>query len=51
MVNTLFDNYGNCTTFKLCNENEEFYKNSNEGDKDYRNVLMLSTPPSKNSHS
>jgi spore germination protein GerM len=50
MVNKLFDNYGNCTSFKLCNENEEFYKNSGqENDKDYRTMMMLNTPPS-NAH-
>jgi hypothetical protein len=32
----------------LCNENDEFYHNNNDGgDKDYRNLLMLNTPPSK----
>lgn len=51
MVNSLFDNYANCTTFKLCNENEDFSKHERiqEGDKDYRHFMMLSTPPS-NSH-
>jgi len=48
MANTLFDNYGNCNTFSLCNENEEFNKNIGDGgEKDYRNFLMLQTPPSK----
>ena len=51
MVNTFFNNYGNCTNFQLCNENEEFYQNNNNNDgcaeKDYRNLLMLNTPPSK----
>ena len=51
MVNSLFDNYANCTTFKLCNENEEFGKQdrNQEGDKDYRTFMMLNTPPS-NTH-
>lgn len=50
MANTFFNNYGNCTNFQLCNENDEFYQNNNDGgcgDKDYRNLLMLNTPPSK----
>ena len=49
MASTLFDNYGNCTTFKLCNENDEFTKtiDCDGGDKDYRNLMMLTTPPSK----
>jgi hypothetical protein len=48
MANTLLGNYGNCTTFKLCNENDEFTKNLGDGvDKDYRSLMMLTTPPSK----
>lgn len=59
MATTLLDNYGNCTTFKLCNENEEFYRVNHHNDhgighgpadRDYRNLLMLSTPPSKSNH-
>lgn len=50
MVNSLFDNYANCTTFKLCNENEEFGKQdrNTEREKDYRNFMILNTPPSNN---
>ena len=50
MVNSLFDNYANCTTFKLCNENEDFGKQdrNTERDKDYRNFMILNTPPSNN---
>ena len=40
--------YGNCSGFKLLNENEEFYKQYNEptAEKDYRSLMMMSTPPS-----
>jgi len=34
MANTLLTNYGNCTTFQLCNENEQFIKS-----KRYQSVL------------
>jgi hypothetical protein len=49
MVSTLMDHYGNCSNFKLCNENEEFYKHPNkDGDKEERNFMLLSTPPTAN---
>lgn len=40
--------YGNCSGFKVCNENEDFLKyNEREAleEKDYRQMIM-STPPS-----
>jgi len=40
--------YGNCSGFKVCNENEDFLKyNECDGteEKDYRQMIM-STPPS-----
>ena len=47
MVNSFLDNYGNCSTFKLCNENEDFGKYANtENERDYKSMMML-TPPSK----
>lgn len=50
VANTLLINYGNCTTFKLCNENEQFFKTKNlDNEKDLNSLLMLNTPPS-NSH-
>ena len=49
MVSTLMDHYGNCSNFKLCNENEEFYKHPNkDGDKEERNFMLLSTAPNAN---
>lgn len=52
MVNTLMDNYGNCSNFKLCNENDEFYKHqTKDGDKEERNFMLLSTPPNANKQS
>lgn len=44
----IMTNYGNCSSFKLCNENDEFLKNYNEPvptEKDY-SKLMMNTPPS-----
>ena len=50
MVNSLCDNYGNCTTFILCDENEDFTKQERqEGEKDFKNFMLLNTPPS-NTH-
>jgi hypothetical protein len=46
------DHYGNCSNFKLCNENEEFYKHPNkDGDKEERNFMLLSSPPNANKQS
>jgi hypothetical protein len=43
----MINNYGNCSNFKICNENEEFlkYNNQQTEEKDYRQLIM-STPPS-----
>jgi hypothetical protein len=52
MVSTLMDHYGNCSNFKLCTENEEFYKHPHkEGDKEERHFMLLSTPPNANNKS
>jgi hypothetical protein len=41
----MMNNYGNCSNFKVCPENDEMYKfNDNIEDKDYR--MLISTPPS-----
>jgi hypothetical protein len=48
VANTLLTNYGNCTLFKLCNENEQFFKQKSSvayNEKDI-NFLMMNTPPS-----
>ena len=46
------DHYGNCSNFKLCSENEEFYKHPmKDGDKEERNFMLLSTPPNASKQS
>lgn len=52
MVSTLMDHYGNCSNFKLLNENEEFYKHPHkDGDKEERHFMLLTTPPNANNKS
>jgi len=45
VAKTLLNNYGNCQSFMLCNENEALFKRSGYGEKDM-NLLMMTTPPS-----
>jgi hypothetical protein len=49
IANKLLNHYGNCSNFKLCNENDVFVNQmlDNNVDKDFS--MLLSTPPS-NSH-
>lgn len=44
----MITNYGNCSNFKICNENDEFlkYNNNQTEEKDYRQAMLMSTPPS-----
>ena len=46
----MINNYGNCSNFKICNENDEFFKQYTEptAEKDYRQ-MVINTPPS-NAH-
>lgn len=41
------NNYGNCSSFKICNETDDFlkYNENHHREKDYPEILM-STPPS-----
>jgi len=40
------NNYGSCSGFKICNENEDFLREDNDNnEKDYSQMIM-NTPPS-----
>ena len=50
----MMKDYATCSGFKIMNENEEYYTKFNEpttAEKDYRQVMMMSTPPSNTQRS
>lgn len=48
IANTLLNNYANCSTFRLCNDNDVFTNQMNDQnqEKEFGSLMMLNTPPS-----
>ena len=42
-ASSIVKRYENCSTFKVLNDNEDYYKND---EKDYSNIMLINTPPS-----